>query len=270
MENCYFLCRRDDEEVFTLSGVSYCERNCVAMRCFIETEPKIQELNEVLEWLKYERNCDKSGKGFYNNKNIIEEAYENNNLIIFRRGSESIGLITWSACENIRIDIDIFVIHPSYRGQGYGALFYDAVSEVFRDRGFIAVKLFCEPSTSESFWKKMGLLKFPDCEYTEHKLTYYGVLVDTATTAYIHNADKIELWDVEPYEAEETNPKWTWYIEMQGNRLLYPIIQPCNCNLRWSRNGTVIKEEKVKYFTDEDYELYCAQFLYIDQLSIDY
>ena len=98
----------------------------------------------------------------------------------------------------------------------------------------------------------MGLVRFTDCGQTEHELTYYGV-----------------LWDVESYEAEETNPKWIWYIEIQDDRLLYPIIQPCNCNwnLRWSRNGTVIKEAKVKYFTDEAYKLYCDQFLYIKELG---
>lgn len=118
----------------------------------------------------------------------------------------------------------------------------------------------------------MGLVRFPDCGQTEHELTYYGVLEDTASTSYLSHADKIELWDVEPYEAGETNPKWIWYIEIQDDRLLYPIIQPCNCNwnLRWSRNGTVIKEAKVKYFTDEDYELYCDQFLYIEELAIEH
>ena len=57
--------------------------------------------------------------------------------------------------------------------------------------------------------------------------------------------------------------------KIQDDRLLYPIIQPCNWILRWRRNGTVIKEAKVKYFTGEDYELYCDQFLYIEELIID-
>ena len=63
--------------------------------------------------------------------------------------------------------------------------------------------------------------------------------------------DKIELWDDEPYEAEEKEPKWTWYVQMKEGVLMYPIIQPCNFNwkLRWTRNGRKIKEEKVKYFT---------------------
>ncbi|MPW26144.1 hypothetical protein GC105_10120 [Alkalibaculum sp. M08DMB] len=111
--------------------------------------------------------------------------------------------------------------------------------------------------------------KFRDCGQTEHELTYYGILVDTASITYIRNADVIELWDAEPYEAEEKEPKWIWYIETKNEELMYPIIQPCNCNwnLRWSRNGQVITEEKVKYFTDEDYKLYHSQFLCIDKLE---
>ena len=140
--------------------------------------------------------------------------------------------------------------------------------ENFREKGFKAVKLFCEPKTSENFWKRMGLIKFPDCGYTEHELTYYGVLIDVASTTYIKDADKIELWDVEPYEVDGKQPKWIWYIEFEADKLLYPIVHPCNCNwnLRWSRNDVVLKEEKVKYFTDKAFEVYRSEFLCIERL----
>ncbi|MFV0467218.1 MAG: GNAT family N-acetyltransferase [Lachnospiraceae bacterium] len=232
----------------------------------IEIAPKNQDIDEILIWLKSER--DSNVAGFYHNRNVIYESFESGNAIVFKHEEKNIGMVIWHEDE-IRVDIDIFVIHPYYQGQGYGRLFYKAISEYFSTKGFKAVKLFCEPRSSERFWRKMGLSKFPDCGLTEHELTYYGILVDTASKTYIKNADKIELWDVEPYEAEGKEPKWTWYIETQNEVLLYPIIQPCNCNwnLRWSRNGQVITEEKVKYFTDEDYEVYCSRFLYIDKLE---
>ncbi len=234
---------------------------------FIDIKPDKQDIKEILNWLKDDIN--NKGEGFYNNKDIIEESLKRGNSITFKNGNENIGLVTWNEVEGMLINIDIFVIHPSYRGLGYGAFYYNAISDFFRDKGFKAVKLFCYPHTSETFWKKMGLIKFPDCGYTEHELTYYGVLVDTASTVYISNMDKIELWDVEPYEAEGTNPRWTWYVETQKGMLLYPIIQPCNCNwnLRWSRNGVVLKEKKVKYFINEYNELYYSNFLYIDKLK---
>ena len=234
----------------------------------IEIEPNKQDLREVLAWLKEEKEHDIQGYGFYNNKSIIIDAFKSENLIIFKHKNKSIGLIVWNESEGIVIEIDIFVIHPSYRGKGFGEFYFTAISDHFKRKGFKAVKLFCAPEASEGFWKKMGLTKYPDCWYSEHSLTYYGVLVDVASTTYISNADKIELWDVEPCDADETTPKWTWYIENDTDGLLYPIVQPCNCNwnLRWSRNGVVVKEEKVKYFTGEYLELFRSRFLYIDKL----
>ena len=61
------------------------------MQNFIETVPKKRELDEVLDWLKCERDCDKRGYGFYNNRNIIEDAFEKDNLIIFKHAKMTRG-----------------------------------------------------------------------------------------------------------------------------------------------------------------------------------
>lgn len=232
----------------------------------IDIAPKEQDIEEILVWLKRER--DRNGEGFYNNKNIILESFQRGNVIVLKHRGKNIGMAVWSE-DDIHVNIDIFVINPLFHSQGYGSFFYKAISEYFRTEGFKAVKLFCEPRTSERFWIKMGLNKLPDCGYTEHELTYYVILVDTASIINIRNADKIELWDVEPYKAARKEPKWTWYIETQNGDLMHPIIQPCNqdWNLRWCRNSQVLKEEKIKYFTDEAYELYRSKFLYIDKLE---
>ena len=234
---------------------------------FIDIEPKKQDIKEILIWLKHEKNH--SGASFYNNKNIIEQSFEKGNLIVFKQGKKNIGLAIWNNVDELRVDIDIFVIHPDYRGQGFGCFYYNEILKLFRSKGFKVIKLFCSPSTSEPFWKKMGLIKLPECGRTEHELTYYMILVDTASIEHISMTDKIELWNVEPYEAEEKKPKWTWYVEIKDGVLLYPIIQPCNCNwnLCWSRNGQVLRKEKVKYFIKESFELYCYPFLYINKLK---
>ena len=234
----------------------------------IEIAPTLQDIKEILVWLKKERDSDILGQGFFNNKDIIMDSFRLGNAIVFKHENKSIGLIVWNESDDILVNIDIFVIDPSFRGKGLGRLFYHEVCNYFVEKGFKAVKLFCEPKTSENFWIKMGLLKLHDCGYTEHELTYYGVLIDVASTIHMNNAEKIELWDVEPYEAMETEPRWTWYIENDEGRLLYPILHPCNCNwnLRWSRNGDVLKEGKIKYFTNEDFELFKSKFLYIEKL----
>lgn len=113
----------------------------------------------------------------------------------------------------------------------------------------------------------MGLVKFSNCELAEHELTYYGILVDVGSIEYICKADKIELWNVETHDAGKTEPKWIWYVEIQNTVLLYPVIHPCNWNIRWSRNGVTLKEGKVKCFGEEAYKCYCSQFLCIDKLK---
>ena len=233
----------------------------------IDIEPKKQDIDEILNWLKEEKKHSRDS--FYNNKGIIENAFEKGNSIVFKQGNKNVGLAIWHNTKEFQIDIDIFVIHPNYRGQGFGHFYYNEVLIFFRNKDFKVIKLFCCPSTSESFWKKMGFIKFPECGYTEHELTYYMVLVDTASIEYKSAKDKVELWDVDPYESENKKPKWTWYVEMKDGVLSHPIIQQCNCNwnLRWSRNGHVLREEKVKYFTNKDYELYCSSFLYIKSLK---
>lgn len=176
-------------------------------------------------------------------------------------------MVIWSS-NNILVNVDIFVIDNNYRGLGYGSFFFNAISEYYKDEGYKILKLFCKPKSSESFWIRMGFEKMPDCGYTEHELTYFKVIAETASTSYIKDVDTIELWDVEPYLSDGIKPKWIWYIETKNNNLIHPIIQPCNCNwkLRWCSNGKILRENKVKYFTDENFELYTDRMLYIEQL----
>lgn len=240
----------------------------MTMEKSIETTPEQSDINDILSWLKKEKESNKYGEGFYNNKDIIIKSFKMEKTITLKYKNENIGLITWWD-DDILINIDIFVIHPDYRRMGFGEYFYRTVSDYFKTKGFKAIKLFCEPKSSEKFWKKMGLVKLPNCGYTEHELTYYDVLVEVASTTDISNSEKIELWDVEPYHATEKSPQWTWFIEIREDKLKFPIIHPCNCNwnLCWSRNGVVIRKEKVKYFTNKDYELYRSNFLYIEDLK---
>ena len=252
-----------EKSVYKLKG------GVITMEKNIETTPQQRDIDEILAWLKKEKENDRFGYGFYNNRSIIKDSFEMGKTITLKYGNENIGLITWSD-DDILINIDIFVIHPNYRRMGFGEYFYRTVSDYFKAKGFKVIKLFCAPELSEKFWKKMGLVKLYNCGYTEHELTYYDVLVEVASTTDISKSDKIELWDVEPYQATGKSPRWTWFIDICGDKLNLPIVHPCNCNwnLCWSRNGVVIKEEKVKYFTTEDYELYRSKFLYIEELKV--
>ena len=135
----------------------------------------------------------------------------------------------------------------------------------------MAIKLFCAPRTSEGFWKKMNFTKFPDRGYTESDLIYFKPLVKTQKSSfskYIKN--KIELWNREPYEIQGHGPAWVWKIEFEKgtNKLLKPILHPCNVNwnLRWTENGEIIKEDKIKYFDQDNNRIEYTPFLYIKEL----
>ena len=119
----------------------------------IEIQPKRRDINEILSWIKEEKETDKFGYGFYNNKSVIIDSFELGKAIVLKCNNKNIGLITW--CDNdILIKIDIFVIHPDYRRKGFGEYFYRTVSNYFKSKGFKVVKLFVNLNHLKSFGKR--------------------------------------------------------------------------------------------------------------------
>lgn len=216
---------------------------------FLEN-PAIAHLHKIKLWLIEE--SQKTGEGFYCNWEIIEKSFLNNQLLIFHSNQEPIAFACWYSGGDSYADIDIFAVHPHFRNKGIGKKFYKTVESYFKSKNYIAVKLFCSPAASEPFWKKMNFIKFPDRGYAESNLTYYKALikVNNPTPSDSGLTDKLELWDLEPYEVTNQTPRWTWRI----SETEHPVLQPCNPNwkLRLTRNGKIIKEDKVKYFDREN------------------
>lgn len=232
----------------------------------INLTPTQLDLRKIEEWLIEEEKA--SNEGFYCNWTIIENAFNNNTLVTLDFQNSPIGFIVWSKGE-IYAEIDILEIKPEYRRRGVGKLFFEEISKYFKQKGFLAIELFCSPRESEPFWKNMGFIKFPNRGYSESDLTYFKPLIRVQPNSENELTDnKIELWDVEPYQKNNSIPKWTWYIEHKNNKLILPIIQPCNCNwnLRWTRNGEIIREDKVKNFSTKENRVEYSPFLYIDKL----
>jgi len=223
------------------------------------SNPNIEQLVEIKNFLIEEDKLYK--EGFYCNWNIIEKSFSENHLFAMGLDNEIIGFLTWTNYGNQYLAIDIMEIFPKYRNKGFGEIFYDKAEKYFMANNVFAIKLFCSPKSSEIFWKKMGFTKFPDRGYSEPELSYYKPLIQTKVLSDTNNlTDKIELWDLEPYQVKEQPAKWTWNIE--DNK--YPILTPCNSNwnLRLTKNGQIIKEDKVKYF-DRNNEIEIGPFLYI-------
>ena len=225
----------------------------------LNTNPTSKQLAEIKSWLVEEKK--NFNEGFYCNWNIIQNSFNENKLFVLELDNSSIGFITWADHGEQYIDINLVEIHPNFRNQGFGKILYSKTEKFFRECNYLAVKLFCRPESSETFWKKMGFTKFSEKIESEEELTYYKPLINTKELSVgKFLANKIELWDVEPYELKEQEPKWTW--EIYNNN--YPILQPCNpnWNLRLTKNGQIVKEDKIKYF-DSEKEIEFGPFLYL-------
>ncbi|WP_234111128.1 GNAT family N-acetyltransferase [Chryseobacterium sp. R2A-55] len=215
---------------------------------FLEN-PNIDHLQKIESWLIEE--SQKTNEGFYCNWQIIMKCFHDNQLLIYHSNQEPIAFACWDSCGDSYADIDIFEVHPHFRNKGIGKEFYNKIEFFFKSKNYIAIKLFCSPIESETFWKKMNFIKFPKRGYAEPELTYYKPLikVNNPTQDGSGLTDKLELWDLEPYEVTNQTPRWTWKISETEN----PVLQPCNPNwkLRLTKNGKIIRDDKVKYFDRE-------------------
>ncbi|MBJ2174183.1 GNAT family N-acetyltransferase [Aureibaculum sp. A20] len=231
----------------------------------LNLSPTQPDLNEIEKWLIEEYKT--FGDGFYCNWAIIEKAFRNKKFITLEHNNFPIGFLVWNKGE-IYAEIDIMVIKPENRNSGIGKYFFNQIAGFFKEKGFLAIKLFCSPSESEKFWKKMDFIKFPDRGYSESELMYYKPLIEIQQTTKNNSDNKIELWNVESYQAKNHEPKWTWEVNSTLGKLLLPIIQPCNCNwnLRWTKNGKKIREDKVKYFSENN-RIEFDPFLFITELN---
>lgn len=235
----------------------------IAKELKINSKPSKTDLSAIEKWLQ--RELEETGEGFYVNWNVIEKAFYDNNLITLNYQNSSIGFVTFYESD-IHIEIGIFVIEPNHRGKGMGKIFYEKIAEYFKLENYLALKLFCSPPDSEVFWKRMGFIEYPDIGYGKHRLTYYKPLIKTQKLSTNKNQNnKLELWDCEPHQIKDTQPTWTWDLDIDNNSPTLPIIQPCNdnWNLRWCKNGEVKQEDKVKYFASNRKIIHYPPFLYI-------
>ena len=226
--------------------------------------PNIEQLADIKNFLVEEKKLN--SEGFYCNWNIIEKSFNENRLFALDLKGEIIGFLSWTNYEKQYLAIDIMEVKPKYRNKGLGKIFYNKAEEYFIANNFIAIRLFCSPESSEMFWKKMRFTKFPERGYTDPDLSYYKPLIQIKVLSETNNlTDKIELWDLEPYQLKGQTAKWTWNIK--DNK--YPILIPCNSNwiLILTKGGQLIKQDKVKYY-DEKKEIEIGPFLYIKHEQI--
>ena len=226
----------------------------------INNAPNIHQLNELEGWLKSE--YDNTKEGFYCNWDTIKKSYQRQQLITCSTDAGIVGFVSWSTgCENGYVEIDIFEKHPNFRKRGYGKQLYKLAETYFKSEGFKVIILFCEPRESEPFWRKMNFIKFPLRGYSESDLYHYKPLVEVNQNVTEATDDKLELWDMQPYAINGKKPRWVWHVNSNSE----PVIQPCNgdWNLRLTKSGVIIKEDRVKNFDNAE-DILLGPLLYLD------
>ena len=242
----------------------------------VSFSPNASQLTIIEKWLEEEYRTKK--KGFYVNwYNSALPSHTAGRLGILLKGEEPIGFMTWFL-ENEKVaEIQLAEIEPRQRKKGYGKYLLNAILEKLTLSGIRIVRLHCQPAASENVWKKLGFNKFPNFKVFAEANSPEGkhlfkILNDVpeATEKINAESDLIELWAGQPWEVSNEKPKWSWHPQFLPNsHFLSPfIISPAHYEwkMRWTSNGTVIHNDKIKYFPNMRLDF--SDFLIIDELPI--
>lgn len=184
-----------------------------------------KHLSDIKEWLIDERN--KTNDGFYSHWEIISKAFIDKRLIVITKNDYAIGFIVYTNYDLIAV-IDIAEIKPNERKKGYAKKMISDTLEFFKSKDILAVRLFCSPENSESFWKRIGFLSFPVIPY-DFKINMYKNLVETLNPSQTKNNEStIKLWNCEPHQTNGIKPNWIWDLHFleDNTTLVKPIIFP--------------------------------------------
>ncbi|HEY4325936.1 MAG TPA: GNAT family N-acetyltransferase [Mucilaginibacter sp.] len=235
--------------------------------------PSAGQLNKIKVWLTEE--WDVSGEGFCCNWGVIEDAFDNKKMGVISLAKKVIGFITWFDSERVTT-IQITEIKLGFRRMGYGRILAEALFDMLYEKGVMILDLHCQPAKSEKAWKKLGFKQYPDVDdfndYNSKDGKYlYKILVPfDKPTKSDKDKESIELWAVEPYETSRFLPEWKWYPKFEkGSRKLFkPIIFPAkrDWNIQWKKDGSIIKNNKVKRFGKTDINF--SDFIIIEQLPL--
>lgn len=236
------------------------------MKYQVTFNPTPRDLDEIKGWLIAEERIYNSG--FYCNWDIIENAFHDSELAVIRDSDSTIGFLVFTKYDLV-VKIDIAEIKPDFRKNNFGKVLINHCLQKFKKDNFVAAELYCEPKSSEKFWRRLGFKNFPDMPSTNSQIKMYQELVPTLDHQNSsRKKDLIELWDQEPIIACNRSAKWVWELQFQGNtnKLIKPIIHPAHFDWQicWKQQNKIIVENKVKRFKTADIEF--GYFIIINEL----
>lgn len=126
----------------------------------ITMQPTPEHRRQVLDWLRAHM---QDGGGFYNNKDMIEQGFDEGCVHCAVDGEQAVafGLFSrWTLSKGSQIAI--MEVHPAHRRRGYGTLLARHLVQHLRSNGALAAYLECTPSESEPFWRSLGFVDYVD------------------------------------------------------------------------------------------------------------
>ena len=102
-----------------------------------------------------------TGRGFWNNVDIIRDAAAQGGLHVLR--IPDVGFRWPFAYVAARTSIDILEVHPGYRRQGHGNALARHCIDLARQADVGEITVQCEPRSSVPFWRAIGFGEMDGC-----------------------------------------------------------------------------------------------------------
>ena len=225
--------------------------------------PNINHLSSIKVWLEDED--EETGQGFYSNWDVIEKAYQNQQMLVLAKDSEPIAFLIYRF-EELTARLEITEVAPKFRKSGYGRMIVDDFMKMAHKQGSLAVDLYCSPEESQEFWESVGFVKFPEMPHEKSKIWMYKPIVETA--AIVESDLDKEVLELQQSTTTGFSIK-TWLVERYGgsNMLNHPIIFPVddNWNLCWRIGSKIFFNDSIKYFRESNISF--GDFLIIRELN---
>lgn len=232
----------------------------------INVSPNNEELDSVKKWLFKEYTLN--GEGFYNNWETIQNAFYKKELITLIKENKPIGVLVYTEIKPV-VELEIISIKEEFRGIGAGSIFLKEVELYFKENENKVFNVSCISERAENFAIINEFIKSPPISNNSRNPQYYKPIIKNLIYSGKITENRIECFDCEPYQLNDTNPKYIWNIILNGYKLKSPIIHPASADwkIRLIIDNETIKEAKIKYLSKNPFEYYIRSFLIIDNIQ---